>query len=185
MRLGRTGAFFASLTFLVSCERKEESSLRLDLETSNEKLRDEAAEQAGIIEVLEAKLKKSDAENEAIASIQRNAIAMIHSRLEVLDEEVSGAHKTLEEIRLGIEKVKRLQAERDLKIERGEKIEPLFCAHGPWEQWPKETKDAEDLIVRNARKGTELRKVLAVLSPFANEKERKDQVPVLKGDDGE
>ena len=61
MRLGRTGAFFASLTFLVSCERKEESSLRLDLETSNEKLRDEAAEQAGIIEVLEAKLKKSDA----------------------------------------------------------------------------------------------------------------------------
>ena len=172
MRLGRTLAVLASLTFLVSCERREESSLRVDLETANEELSDEAEEQARIIGVLEAKLKKSEGENEAIASIQRNAIAMIHSRLVILDEEVGGAHETLEEIRLGVEKLKRLEAERDLKIARGEKIEPLLCGNGPWEQWPDEIKDAEDLIVRNAKEGTELRKLLAVLSSLTREQER-------------
>lgn len=157
---------------MVSCERKEESTLSVDLEAANEKLRDEAEEQGRIIEVLEAKLKKSDSENEAIAAIQRNAIAMIHSRLVMLDSEISCAQETLEAIRLGVEKLKRLQAEQDLKIARGEKIEPLICGNGPWEQWPEEIKDAEDLIVRNTKEGTELRKVLAVLSPFTGEQER-------------
>jgi len=157
--LNRSRYFLMALVLgLASCGEKEDLVSRAELERIQSELTTEITTNAEVVTQLEGSIAALQLERAESNLSRQQILASLSKRIEILNEEVLAARKVLLEIEEGQKKLETLSRKIELGLQP-----PLICANGPWDDWPKQSKKAQDTINKNQAVVSELKEIVEKL----------------------